>query len=144
MLLPAPRERLADCIWLPRILAKARSLRAGTLPPEYLARFCAPNGVDEIFLAHFGLTKEEIIAASGGTDAEVAGWFSIRPQATPERIREWNHIGLNLGRPGFPLEARFPVGLATTYAHLAHRKPDNIFAMLEMDEEPEWRLPKNT
>ena len=134
MIVPPPRQQLANCMWLPRIIAKARLLREGRLPPEYLARFGAPNGVDETFLHYFAITKDEITEAAKGTDGEIAQWFSNLPQANPTRVREWNHIAENLGRPGFPLEARLPVGLSTTYAHLAHRKPDNIFLMLEMDE----------
>jgi len=134
MVIPAPRERLADCIWLPRIVARARLQRIGKLPPEYAARFGAPGSVDEVFLSHFGITKDEIIVASGGTDDEVAAWFSRLLGATPERIHAWNHIAVNLGKPGFPLEARFPIGLATTYAHVAHLKPESVFAMLEADE----------
>jgi hypothetical protein len=134
MVIPAPRERLADCIWLPRIIAKARLQRIGKLPPEYVARFLAPSSVDEVFLSHFGITKDEIVGASSRTDDEVAAWFSGLSRATPERILEWNHIAVNLGKQGFPLETRFPVGLATTYAHIAHLKPESIFAMLEGDE----------
>jgi hypothetical protein len=134
MPLPAPRDQLAGCIWLPRITAKARLFQSGQLPPEYAARFGVRDGVDEVFLRYFGIDRQTLIAASGGTDAQVAAWFLALPGATPERIGDWNHIAVNLGRPGFPLEARFPVGLATTYAHLAPLKPDSIFAMLEADE----------
>jgi hypothetical protein len=134
IVIPAPRERLADCVWLPRIIAKARLLRVGKLPPEYVARFGAPSSVDEVFLSYFGITKEEIVVVSSRTDDEVAAWFSRLPRGAPERILEWNHIAVNLGKPGFPLEARFPVGLATTYAHIVHLKPASIFAMLEADE----------
>jgi hypothetical protein len=134
MVIPSPRERLANCIWLPRIIAKGRLLRAGKLAPEFVARFGVANGVDNVFLTHFELTKEEVIAASAGTDDEVAAWFLGLPQATPERILEWNHIAVNLGKAGFSLETRLPIGLATTYAHVAHLKPETIFAMLEADE----------
>jgi hypothetical protein len=109
-------------------------IRAGELPPEFAARFGAPNSVDEVFLTHFGITKEDVIEASGLPDNEVAAWFLRLPQATPARILEWNQIAINLGKKGFPLEARFPVGLATTYAHIAHLKPESVFAMLEADE----------
>jgi hypothetical protein len=125
---------LADCIWLPRITAKGRLLQAGQLPPDYMLRFGAPSSVDEVFLSHFGIVKEDIIAACVGSDEEVTAWFLALPRTTPKHIQEWNHIAENLGRPGFPLVGRFPVGLATTYAHLAHLKPDSIFAMLEADE----------
>jgi hypothetical protein len=134
MVIPAPRDRLANCIWLPRIIAKARMLRVGQLPPEYAARFGAPSSVDEVFLAHFGITKDQIVAASNRPDGEVAAWFSSLPRATPQRVLGWNEIAVNLGKPGFPLEARFPIGLATTYAHIAHLKPESIFDMLEADE----------
>jgi Domain of unknown function (DUF5069) len=46
MVIPAPRERLAGCIWLPRIIAKARLQQLGQLPREYQARFGAPSSVD--------------------------------------------------------------------------------------------------
>jgi hypothetical protein len=59
-MIPLPRDRLAGCVWLPRILAKARMLKTGNLPPEYEARFCHPTGVDGLFLPHFALTQEEI------------------------------------------------------------------------------------
>jgi hypothetical protein len=134
MPIPAPRDRLADCVWLPRIIAKARLQRVGKLPPEYEVRFGGPGGVDEVLLSHFGITKGDVVNASTLTDDAVAAWFSALPRATPERIQEWNHIAVNLGKPGFPLEARLPLGLATKYAHVAHRKPDSIFAMLEADE----------
>ena len=40
MKLPSPRETLAGCVWLPRLLAKARQFQRGELPPDYAARFC--------------------------------------------------------------------------------------------------------
>lgn len=132
--IPPPRARLADCVWLPRILAKARLFREGRLPPDYAARFGVVDGVDSVFLGHFGLTRDDLIAVAPLTDAGVAAWFTSLASATPQRIAEWNHLSDHLGKPGYPLEARFPVGLATTYAHLAHRKPETILLMLEMDE----------
>ena len=131
---PPPRTRLADCVWLPRILKKARLFREGLLPPEYAARFGVVDGVDRVFLTHFSLASDDILAVAPLADAEVITWFTTLASATPARIAEWNHIADNLGKPGFPLEARFPVGLATTYAHLAHRRPENILLMIEMDE----------
>lgn len=134
MQIPGPRDTLADCRWLPRIIAKGRMLRAGTLPPEYAARFGVPDGVDGVFLPFWGVTKDDVIAASAGSDEQVAAWFLALPGVSPARIAEWNHLAENLGRPGFPLEARMPVGLATKYRHVAPRKPTCVFEMLEMDE----------
>ncbi|MBW8864192.1 MAG: hypothetical protein JF609_04565, partial [Verrucomicrobia bacterium] len=58
---PTPREQLAGCLWLPRILAKARLLQRNELPPEYAARFCHATGVDGQFLLHFNLTREQVL-----------------------------------------------------------------------------------
>jgi len=132
MPLPLPRAQLAGCVWLPRILAKARSLQAGTLPPDYAARFCHPGGVDGAFLAHFNFTREDILAAAALPDASIEPWLLVR--TTPARISEWNHIALNLGRPGFPLAERFPVALATTYKHIDAHGKTTIFEVLEADE----------
>ena len=96
--LPNPRERLAGCIWLPRIVAKARLALGGALPPEYNERFCHPTGVDGQFLSYFGISREELLAISEETDDRIAAWFATLPQATPERIERWNRIAVNLGR----------------------------------------------
>ncbi|CAM2768660.1 DUF5069 domain-containing protein [Rariglobus hedericola] len=134
MKLPAPREQLAGCVWLPRILAKARLLNAGELAPDYAARFGHASGVDGQFLAFFELTADEVraVAAAGGDDETVAAWFAVRTQAA--RTSEWNRVAVNLGRAGFPMAERLPVALATTYAHLNGRGLETVFAVLEADE----------
>jgi hypothetical protein len=124
---------LGGCVWLPRILAKARLLRQGALPSEYESRFCHATGVDGQFLAHFGLTREDVLAAAALPDAEAAAWLAGR--TTAERIREWNHLAVNLGRPGFPMAERFPAALSTTYQHLAGRGLTSVFEVLEADEQ---------
>src|SRR3954470_9199858 len=103
MKLPSPRQQLAGCIWLPRIMAKARSLDRGELAPDYAARFCHPGGIDGQFLGFFQLSREEIVNASRRSDDEVVAWFLSLENATGERIAEWNRIAVNLGRPGFPM-----------------------------------------
>jgi len=130
--IPGPREQLAGCIWLARILAKARLLRSGALPPEYAARFCHPTGIDGLFLAHFGLTRDDILRLAGSSDEEIASLFLS--QMTPEQIGEWNRIAVNLGRAGFPMAERLPVALATTYKHLDPRGITTVFEALEADE----------
>lgn len=131
---PSPREKLAGCCWLPRLLAKARLLQNGRLAPEYAARFCHPTGVDGQFLIYFLLTHEEIMAMAALPDSEAASWFHSR--YTSERIHEWNRIAVNIGRPGYPLAERFPVALATTYKHIDSRGMTTIFEVLEADEHP--------
>jgi hypothetical protein len=132
MKLPRPAEQMAGCVWLPRILAKARLSQSGTLPPDYAANFCHPKGVDGQFLSHFGLSRADVLAAAALTDQKAAEWFLSRISA--ERVEQWNQIALNLGRPGYPMAERFPVALATTYKHVDSRGLTTVFEVLEADE----------
>ena len=132
MKLPCPSEELAGCVWLPRILAKARLLQSGELQEDYAARFCHPAGVDGVFLSHFGLSREDIVCAAAMSDDKASEWFSSRN--SPERVELWNQIAVNLGRPGYPMAERFPVALATTYKHVDSRGLTTVFEVLEADE----------
>ena len=134
MKIPAPKERLADCIWLPRILAKARMLHRGELPPAYAERFCHPTGVDSIFLNYFHLTREEITAVALKSDKDVIAWFHSRPEGSAENVTKWNEIAVNMGRPGYPLAERFPVARETTYKHVDSRGMTTVFELLEADD----------
>lgn len=135
MRLPLPREQLAGCVWLPRILAKARRLQHGELPPEYVANFCHPKGVDGLFIMHFGLSRDDVVAAAARPDAEVAQWFLSRTPNAQNCIQKWNETASNLGRPGYPLADRFPAALATVYKNVAGRGLTTVFEVLEADEE---------
>ena len=132
MKLPCPIEKLAGCVWLPRILAKARLLRNGALPEDYAARFCAPNGVDGVFLAHFSLSREDIVSAAALSDDEASDWFTSRNRI--ECVKQWNQIAVNLGRRGYPMAERFPVALTTTYKQVDSRGLTTVFQVLEADE----------
>ncbi|GAA5129830.1 DUF5069 domain-containing protein [Luteolibacter yonseiensis] len=134
MVLPRPTDRLVDCVWLPRILAKARLLAVDELPEEYASRFCHPSGVDGQFIAFFNLTRDELPAVCGRGDGEIGEWFLSSPERK-SRIQEWNRIAVNLGRAGFPMAERLPVALSTSYRHLADRKLETVFQVLEADEE---------
>lgn len=133
MMLPRPTDRLADCVWLPRILAKGRLLAASKLAEEYASRFCHPSGVDGQFIDFFDLTRDELLGISGCSDEEVGDWFLSLP-ARKFRIQEWNRIAVNLGRPGFPMAERLPVALSTSYKHLAGHHFETVFQVLEADE----------
>src|SRR5580704_8777414 len=98
MKFPHPREKLAGCVWLPRILAKARLFQAGKLPPDYAANLCSPGKTDSFFMAHFDLSREDVLAAAAWPDEKVSEWFSSRNSA--ECIEQWNETAVNLGRPG--------------------------------------------
>ncbi len=119
---------------MPRILAKARLLQQGALPPDYAANFCHPKAVDGLFMTHFGLNREDIVSAAAMSDEGAATWFLSRTADSAKRIEEWNRIGMNLGRPGYPLAERFQVALATTYKHVAACGLTTVFEVLEADE----------
>jgi Domain of unknown function (DUF5069) len=138
--IPAPREKMADCVWLPRIIAKTRLLHAGELPTAYADRFCHPTGVDGQFIKFFNLTKTDIIAVANRPDSSIQDWFLSLDGIDEKRIEEWNELAENLGRPGFPMADRLQVGLATTYSHLKPDQARTIFDLLDLDE---GRSPKS-
>lgn len=134
--IPAPRQKLAGCVWLPRILAKAKLLAEGKLPPEYAERFCHPTGIDQQFLNHLELTREQVVALAKLSQNEAVEAFLAAIHQDLQRIDRWNQVAENLGRKGFPLEERFPVALATTYKHLAATRQSfsTVFEVIEADE----------
>ena len=134
MKLPTPHDQLGGCLWLPRIIAKARLLAAGALPEEYSARFCAPTGVDGHFITFFSLTREEVLEAAMLDDAEVLPWFKALPIVNEASIKEWNHVAENMGRPGFPMDDRLPVSENSSYAHLDTTHVETVFQLIELDE----------
>jgi hypothetical protein len=136
--LPSPRAKLADCLWLPRIIAKARALHAGELPADYVERFCNPVAVDGHFLQFFGLSKEDLLAAAERfpTDEEIATWFHALPGMDAKRIAEWNELAGNLGRSGYPMAERFKATLATIYSDFNPATVHSIFDLIETDENP--------
>ena len=106
-----PRETLAGCMWLARLVDKARLQKAGALPMDY-ARFLGhPRGVDGRFLSHFGLDRDEAIQSLGNADDDLAAaeWFLHQDGVSEAAILSWNGIAVNLGRPGFPGEAELPL-----------------------------------
>jgi hypothetical protein len=132
--LPPPRASLAGCMWLPRILAKARLLQSGALPPDYAARFCHPTGVDGQFLSFFGLTKDDILAVGRLADDAAALRFEKLTSSRPGIISQWNDLAQNLGKTGFPMAERLPVALASIYQNLDPAKIGSIFEAIEADE----------
>ncbi len=134
MPLPRPTDQLAGCVWLPRLLAKARLLATGGLPDDYAKRFCHASGVDGQFLRFFVLTRDDVVAAAALSDDAAAAWFLAEP-ARASRVTEWNYVAVNLGRPGFPMAERLPIALATTYRHLADQRFATVFEVLDADEQ---------
>lgn len=107
-MLRSPFETLAGACYLPRFIDKARLSLVGSLPREYRAVFGNRRGVDGQFLAHFGVTKDEFLAAvqQGVDDAAMASWFASEAQRVAS-IGEWNELAPTLGRAGTAMEASF-------------------------------------
>jgi hypothetical protein len=132
--IPAPKDELAGCIWLARIVAKARLLEKGELPPGYAERFGHPGGVDGQFLNYFKLNSDDIVAAAQKSDEAVGVWFCGRPEGSQASIEKWNEIAVNMGRPGYPMSERFQVAKETAYKHVYVNGMTTVFELLEADD----------
>jgi hypothetical protein len=133
--LPLPRQQLAGCFWLARLVVKARLYKARALPAEYANRFCHPTGVDHQFLSFFDLNRDSLLDAVNLDDSAFATWFLGQPQVTESRIADWNRLAVNLGRSGFPMAERLPVALSTSYKHLDSSGITSVFEAIEQDEQ---------
>ena len=138
-MLPTPRAKLAGCVWLPRIVSKARFTEIGRLPPENAARFCHPEGVDGHFLRTFAMTREELMDAvrRHRSDSEISAWFRARPGVDLKHIARWNTLAENLGKPGYPMADRFVSSLATVFPNIDPLTVDSIFDLITLDEKDE-------
>jgi hypothetical protein len=58
-----PHDQLADCVWLPRFVHKARQHLADPLPADTRRAFGHALATDGAFLAHFRLTLPAALAA---------------------------------------------------------------------------------
>jgi hypothetical protein len=125
---------MAGCIWLARIIAKARMIESGELPQEYAVRFCGAGGVDSNFIDFFALTREDIVAAARLPDTELEAWFLARPQSNAAKVAEWNAEAVLIGRPGHRMAERFPVARETTYKHIDSSGMTTVFELIEADE----------
>ncbi len=137
MTLPPPHKRMASCVWLPRIIAKARLLQADMLPDDYMLRFCAATGVDGQFLNFFGISRQDILAIAPHTNTKVLAWFKALPTAKLSRIKKWNQHAESLGRPGMPMADRLEYAKTSVYSHLDTSKVESLFQMIELDEASE-------
>lgn len=131
-----PGDKLADCVWLARFIDKCRLHFAGALPADYQRPFCSPLGIDGIFLEHFSLRQDEILAAirQAGNDEEVVRWFLTQASVTPESIRAWNQLAPDIGRPGFPGEKGFQWARRHLYAGCTDPRVTSGFTAIAWDE----------
>jgi hypothetical protein len=138
MRLRRPTDTLAGCVWLPRFVDKTRHYLAGTLAEDYVRPFCHPLATDGVFLTHFGLTKDDIVAAirdSAGDDAAVARWFLAQPAHTAEKIAAWNQLAPNIGKDGYPMRRGFLWALRHYYNGIPpDPRVDSVFTAIAYDE----------
>ena len=134
--LPAPRETLDGCVWLPRFLAKARLLLADRLPPDYVERFGHPEGVDGNFFRFFGVTHEQMMDARRreASDAAFAAWFLALPGIDQARVQAWNRFAEALGQPGQPMADRLKETLPKMAGRFDTSEIRSIFDLITADE----------
>lgn len=138
----SPFEKLADCCHLARFTDKIRLHLAGNLPEDYQMPLFHRRGVDGFFMNHFGLTKEELLAAvkeSNYDDAKVATWFETRIGHDGQKKKNWNEFSVSLGKPNQPMHetlawAKKKYGFQGDDPNL-----DSVFKTIEWDE---GRIPK--
>ncbi len=131
-----PKERLADCCWLPRFADKARALLAGELPFLYRAALGSPLGVDGFFLRHFQINRGDFIRAVRSTvgDQALAVWFLTQPHVNAATIDEWNHNAPRLGAQGQPGRWIFLTVRWFMYPRTLRHPATGMFAAVEQDE----------
>lgn len=133
-----PMEKLADCVWFPRFIDKVRHHLAGTLAPDFVRPFGHRFATDGAFLAHFGLSGDDLIEAvrrSAGNDAYVVAWFCRCPGYSAATVAAWNALAPNLGKPGYPVHRGFQLMLKTYYGGTApDPRVDSAFTAIAYDE----------
>ena len=136
MKLPHPKEQLAGCVWLPRLIAKIRVFLSGELPVSYRVAFGSRIGVDGYFMRHFRLTMPQVVAAvrSASSDDDVATWFLRRPSVTQHSIADWNALALKLGSAGQPGYLTLQVVKWFLYQKSRFGTPGSIFEAIVIDE----------
>lgn len=131
-----PQATLGGCVWLPRFIDKCRLHLAGKLPADFQLPFCNPLAVDGIFLAHFGLAKEEIVAAvaRAADDAAVLAWLVARGSFTEEKIAAWNALAPQIGKPGQPGARGLAWARQAYFQNAVDPRADSSFTIIAWDE----------
>lgn len=131
-----PTDQLGGCLWLPRFIDKCRLHLAGDLPADFQRPFCSPFGIDGVFLEHFELAKEDVLAAiAPATDDDaIVAWLRARGTFTAEKIAAWNALAPQIGKPGFPGEKGFAWARRHVYAACHDPRVDSGFTAIAWDE----------
>ena len=131
-----PREQLAGCFHLARLVDKVRHHLTGTLPEEFRRYLFHSKGLDGVFMGYFGLTSGEIVEAvrlPQGDDSRIESWFSHRVGSDQQHKSEWNKLALNLGRQGYPMADSFPRARKVVH-NCDDPSIDTCFKLLDWDE----------
>ena len=140
--LRSPFETLAGCHHLARLTDKIRLHLAGQLPEDYERALFHARGVDGFFMNHFGLGKEELLAAVTSAqhdDAAMAAWFDSRVQRDEKLKQDWNELSVKLGKPGEPMHETLAWAKKKWGFPLDVPDLDSVFMCIEWDE---GRLPR--
>lgn len=123
-------------MWLPRFIDKCRLHLASELPADFQLPFCNPLAVDGIFLAHFEIAKEEIIAAvaRAADDAAVLAWLTERGGFTAEKIAAWNALAPQIGKPGQPGARGLAWARKAYFQGVVDPRADSSFTTIAWDE----------
>ena len=132
----SPFEKLAGCYHLARFTDKIRLHLAGALPEDYQLPLFHERGVDGFFMVHFGLSKEELLAAvkSSKNDTEVATWFESRIGHDDEKKESWDEFSVNLGKPGHPMHETLAWARKKYNSQCDDPSVDSVFKSIEWDE----------
>ncbi len=135
-MLRRPLDQLAGCIWLPRLIDKARQHLAGTLPPDFQRAFGHALATDGAFLAHFQLVFADTLTVikQAASDDKVARWFLAQPGVNPATITDWNTRAPRFGEPGQPGERAFRFAMKTLYRGCPDPRVTTAFTAIAWDE----------
>lgn len=137
--MPFPRSpfdrSVADTMHWARFIDKVRQHLDGVLPQEFAQALGHTHGVDGQFLAHFGLTIEQVKEnVDGKSDTELALWLEQSVDGFPEAKQAWNELAPNLGRAGFPMDRALKIAMKRLYRDFEWSPTMSVFELIEMDE----------
>ena len=136
MKLRRPKNELAGCCWLARIVDKIRASKQGNFPLLYRLSLGSPIGIDGYFLRHFGFSFRQVRKAVLETqnDEGLAQWFLSQPGVNAATIAKWNEYGPKLGTPGYPMSLLRQVVPWFVYPKALKQPMNSLFEMIEQDE----------
>lgn len=137
MTLRRPPDQLADCVSLPRFVAKVRPpAPCGHVPADYRRAFGHAPATDGAFLAHVQLTLAAALAAIAEppSDETVTRWFRGPPGVNSATLADWNTRAPRFDQPGQPGGQPLRFALKTLSARCAAPRVPRAFTAIAWDE----------